>query len=451
MGRGGRYQEHCLPYNPGWDPQPKIRPHFTPWSIWIQERRYGVLSIFNMKKKAWYLGVGRNSHYRLAMAVNSAWAVPAVLLMRVLSPLIQIRICKIYSERIGHFCSDVSEQIARQQSKNIRSLDLYYFGEVSNTQWEIMSKRTNLIVAPSIIRFIDRWNRLIPGGNAFTLQSSATESRDIEGLYHYRDSSIPFTEEENTIGYEYLKTKGWKIGEPFICLLVRDSGYLKSRYPNSDSSYHDYRNSEIQTYRTAMEWLVSQGVWVMRMGKFMNKPFDTGASKIIDYAFDAERSDLLDIWLFANCAAVISCGAGLDVISAIYRKPQLFLNAIPMIEMWTFSDSMWSFKHLKHETTGKDLTLSEYLSVEFRHTSSYSRAGIKILDQSETEILEVVNEFWDKFCGKEIQDSNNSKRQEILMAFLRSSSGYKRLHGWQHPNFRVSNRWLSSQSNDFFS
>ena len=46
-----------------------------------------------------------------------------------------------------------------------------------------------------------------------------------------------------------------------------------------------------------MEWLADQGVWVLRMGKIMERPIPTEHPRIVDYAFEPNKSDFLDIWL----------------------------------------------------------------------------------------------------------------------------------------------------------
>ena len=83
-----------------------------------------------------------------------------------------------------------------------------------------------------------------------------------------------------------------------------------------------------------MEWLADEMVWVLRMGKLMHKPISSNHPRIIDYAFHPERSELLDIWLFANCTGCISTSTGIDSVSHMYGIPMLFVNQMSINESY---------------------------------------------------------------------------------------------------------------------
>ena len=370
-----------------------------------------------------------------------------MLLMRAMRPILKIKICRIYSERIGHFIPDVSEHICREKFRNHRTMNLYYFGEVSNIQWEKMARRSNLRIIGSWIRCVDKWNQLIPGGSQHVLKSSLTQSRDTEGLFLRYDASIPFTDEETNIATNFLKSKGWTVGEPFICILVRDSKFMES-YSSYDWSYHNYRNSDINSYLASMEWLASQGVWVLRMGKLMSHPIATNSKRIIDYAFDSGKSDLLDIWLFANCNGVISTATGLDQLAMIYRRPQLYLNALPLGCLHSWSDMIWVPKNLRWQKTRKSLTITEYLVHGYYYSHEYKDAGIEILDLSEDEIGAAVQEFWAKMCGAWQVNQQNADLQENFWKVFMDWSQYDEMHGFRNSSAAVGSDWLANLSND---
>jgi putative glycosyltransferase (TIGR04372 family) len=283
---------------------------------------------------------------------------------------------------------------------------------------------------------------LIPGGSQHVLKSSLTQSRDTEGLFLRYDASIPFTDEERNTGINFLKSKGWTVGEPFICILVRDSKFMES-YSAFDWSYHNYRNSDINSYLTSMEWLASQGVWVLRMGKLMSYPIATNSKRIIDYAFDSGKSDLLDIWLFANCNGVISTATGLDQLAMIYRRPQLYLNALPLGCLHSWSDMIWVPKNLRWQKTGKSLTITEYLEHEYYHSREYKDAGIEILDLSEDEIGAAVQEFWLKIKGTWQPTAQGLDLQESFWKTLENWSRFNEMHGTLHIKACVGQNWLT--------
>ena len=392
------------------------------------------------------------TRHRVLLLLNAVWAIPCVLLLRLARPFVTIQICRIFSERIGHFVQDSSEHLARQFQENGRTIDLYYFGEVSNEQWRKMVLRAGLKVFGPWLQHVGDWNRIIPGGTVHILPSSLTNSRDIHGFFAKSEIAIPFSEDETALAHSYLESKGWKQGEPFVCLLVRDSAYLQ--HYNlvggiNNTSHHNYRDSDIQTYVPSMEWLAAQGVWVLRMGKLMETGITLDNARIIDYAFDPNKSDLLDIWLFANCTGVISTGSGLDMLAAVYGKQQLFVNILPVSNFWSWAQTIWVPKNLIWRKTGRSLTFMEYLQFSFVMTEDYSAAEIQIRDLSENEILEATQEFWQRITGAWHERPGEEAVQNRCWDYFKSMSNFSELHGWKNPESRLGYSWLLSKGDTF--
>ena len=371
------------------------------------------------------------------------WAIPAVVTMRALRPLVLIRLGTLNSTRIGHFVADGLEQIAllNQQEPNV--VDLFWLGKSCNSQWDLMIRRSLPIFTP--IRYVDWWNRVIPGGQAHFRPSSHSQSRDIDGRYATQDLGLPFLPEEEDIARTWLRRSGWKDGEPFVCLLVRDDAYLATDEMHGSGSlraydswaYHSYRNSDIESYSAALKWLSDQGVWVIRMGKRMAKPVPLGLDRVIDYAFDPGKTDLLDVWLFASCSFCISTASGPDVISMAYRRPVLFVNALPIGGMTSFAHCTWIPKHLVWKATGSALTLKDHLDHTFYRSSEYEAAGIQVIDLSSQEILECVQRFWKRLQGDGVDDVKTLDAQTEYWKVFEAWSQYSDFHKWRHPKARI--------------
>ena len=391
--------------------------------------------------------------HRSLSLINATWAVPVVIFVRIMRPLIFIRIGRLFSGRIGHFVPDAAEHSVKKSLQVQRTYDFYYFfGGICNDQWAKMVRR-NLKIKGGWLKYIWHWNNFIPGGAKHNLPQSFTNSRDPQGLLTKIDVSYDFLPEENKISREWLRSKGWKEGEPFICLQVRDSAYLDKFDPNKGDllqDEHSYRNSSIESYLPAINWLTSQGIWVLRMGKLMSEPLGK-IDRLIDYAFDEEKSDLLDIWLFANCDACISTSTGPDWISALYRKPLLFVNALPLGVLFSMFYSVWVPKKLSWKDSGLNLNLSEYLENLYLRTSQYVEAGINITDLTPEEILLATQEFWGRIQGTWDDTDEETKRQDEFWNHFVSWAGYPKYHEWRHPMSRVGSSWLKSSGKDFMS
>ena len=77
--------------------------------------------------------------------LNGLWAIPMVLIIRLIRPVVLIRVGTLFSGRIGHFGMDAGMQWAEQQNHNQRIIDLYWLEEpISNKQWATMVCRNFL-------------------------------------------------------------------------------------------------------------------------------------------------------------------------------------------------------------------------------------------------------------------------------------------------------------------
>lgn len=401
----------------------------------------------------------------LVLLICGLWAIPAILLIRCFRPWRIIRFGPISSSRIGSFSHEVSQMWTRSQRQPKLYLDLYWFEHkpISNDFLAAMVRR-NFHVFPWV-HPLDLWNQIIPGGAMhYGPTELIREFRDIHGLLEQTQVKLPFLPEEDAKAQFWLRQQGWQDGEPFVCLLVRDSSYMNS-FPcqNTDPPKHDeiiqyhpkhgygwghlnYRDSDIATYVPAAEWLADRGVWVLRMGKVMAKPIPSSHSRIIDYAFHPDRNDFLDIWLFAHCDLCISTGTGPDIISDIYRKPLLILNESQLLLLISWSNVTTLPKTLIWQASGVPLNLREHLNVK---TNYPERIGIKMIDLTPEEILAAVQERWQRLEGTWIDTEDDLKRHQRFWEILKSHPDFHIAHGWIHPESRAGAIWLRSKSDGF--
>ena len=389
-----------------------------------------------------------------SLLISLVWSLPLIILIRGLSPLVLIRIGSTLSNRIGHFAFDGAEQLARLNKQPVNTVDLFWIEEPScNQQWAKMVKR-NLPVY-SWVKYLDLWNRILPGGEKHQRPSSLTGSRDIEGLFQTTSDKLEFLPDEIETAKAWLRRQGWKEGEPFVCLMVRDLAYL-SQDPLQNSSYgpghiyHNFRDSDIETFIPAMKWLTAQGVWVLRMGKIMKKPISITHKRIIDYAFHPEKSDSLDIWLFANCDLCITTGTGADSISEVFKRPILDINFTPLLHIRTYEDTVTVSKNLFWENSGVALNCREYLEHSYQHSKHYEDRGIKIVDLDSTMILKTVQETWQRVQGTWKETDDDLKKYNKFMKILKNHPDYDKLHGYMHPKARLGAVWLRSKGKEFF-
>lgn len=389
----------------------------------------------------WYLSLPQS---RIRMLIAAIWAIPAVLLIRVLPLFREWQFATFENRFIGHITVDTAVQIALLQSQDKSKSRWFWIGRTDNRQWETMMRRTLKVhdwVCP-----IEYWNRKLPGGDRHRYQAHFSDSRDLTGLIWSTECQPPFSPEEDAYCRSWLASLGIAPGDPFVTLIVRDGEYTALTWPE-DLSFHDYRNCDIETFIPAMNWLAEQGVCVIRMGKIMKKPLQIGSCRVIDYAFRADKSDLLDIWLMANATGCISTGTGLDSVAVVYRRPTLFLNALSLGILSSYAWCTWVPKDLRESDTGRLLSVYEHLDHVYSRSSQFHEAGLEVVSLSPNEILEEVQDWWLLLTGQVQESSTDMKSHDEFVRRLRTSPNTRHRHGWIHPEMRLGRPWFGRRRN----
>lgn len=387
-----------------------------------------------------------------AYVLNAIWAVPFVIAMRAVRPWVLVRAGAMRSDRIGHFVVDAALYLADRTLKrrDRRVVDLLWFtGLPCNTQWARMVKRT--FPTGWWVRYVIAFNRRLPGGAAHDLPP-LNASRDVHGTIARAGSRFEFSPAEEERARAWLRRRGWRDGEKFVCLLVRDSAYLASdrMHAGYDWSYHDYRDSRIETYVDAVSALLEKGYWVVRMGKIMHERFPLRHERVIDYPFVDDQDDLLDIWLSANCAFFVSTGTGIDTVAIAYERPAVFVNFNPLGNIVSYARNVCVPKELVWKATGQSLTLREHCEHGYMvDTAGYERAGIGLTDLSAAAIEAAVMECEARVGGTWRETAEDERLQQRFWQALATWSRYSEMHGWRHPQARAGAAWLRSMGDAF--
>ena len=382
--------------------------------------------------------------------------IPLILLVRILRPIILIRFGRICAFVIGHFVFDTEYYLTEKKIEKIKSLDLFYFdykyknlkNNPLNTQWHKMISR-HLLVHP-FISYLDIANKMIPGNRThrivMPIEKKISFGRDVKGLLSLSDPVIRFTKDENNQGKLHLESIGLNQDDKFVCLIVRDSAY-KEKYCNwkDDWSYHDYRNSDIDTYEDAALALAEKGYWVLRMGKVVNKPFKVKHTRVFDYANSEYRSDFLDIWLSTNCSFSLMTNTGIGDLVCVFRRPVAFVNALPLgyINTSSNSNSIWLPKKIVWKDNKKQLTLKEQIEtgvIGFLGSEYYKNASVELIDNTPGEITEIILELEEKITGKWQPHPQDDELQNKFWEILQTWEHFPKLHG--ELQSRIPDFWI---------
>ena len=372
-------------------------------------------------------------------------AVPLVVVIRLISPWFLVRMGALQSLRIGHFAANTELYLCERKAlinlPKQRYLDLFHMAHrpICNRQLAIMWKRVLNIWPSWVMDPIIMVNRVIGGGAAHEIGDNTQGDLDVHNLLERFPPHLKFTNDELASGESGLHAMGIPLDARFVCLIIRDSAYLESipLYKQLDMSYHNYRDCNIQNYVMAAEELAELGFFVIRMGVKVNEAIKTQHPKIIDYALNGMRTDLMDIYLGAKCEFCITVGTGFDAIPFIFRRPIVNTNYVPIGFLSTSSQQFLAItKHHYCVLENRILSLSEIFDrgAGFNYASSdFESIGIKLMENTPEEIRDVVIEMAERLTGNwqphEDDEALQGRFWELFPGDAVDASNGRSLHG----------------------
>ncbi len=250
-------------------------------------------------------------------------------------------------------------------------------------------------------------------GEVYTTQHPP-EYHELNRLYQFhleRELSVA----ERRRARAALETLGLPRDATFVCVHAREAGFKAWAQPDGHGTF---RNVDIETYLPAIEYLVRQGFFVVRMGEPAVKPLPPMA-RVIDYARSPLKSDWLDVVLMAECEFLLGCNSGFSHLAHLFNKKALWTNSIAL-ETAPWDDLvLWMPKLIFSRAEGRHLTYPEIVERgygSFQLTQQYEAANLELRDNSPEDILEAAKELHRWVLGEAGCTDEDRRRQA---AFLR--------------------------------
>lgn len=407
--------------------------HFQPLGLPSAKvsRAKGVFNILSQNLKSQFIDLGPHplSVIIRKLKAGCLWVgwTSFLVFIRLVRPLVKIRLMPFVSFRLGHFSENTDIYLGENKliSKR-RIVDIFYYNQhISSNQLKRMWDR----VLP-ITRFgsiLSKYNAALPGGGAH--QGELVQTRDPAGVRTRFPSPLAFTAKEKRQAQDVLEKIGLAAGQPFVCVHARDSAYLKKTYPATDYTYHGYRDACIYDYEPAIEFLLERGFFVFRMGAVAEKPLRLTHPCLLDYAFSEFQSDFLDIYLAGNCAFFLATCSGIDTIGKLFRRPIAYTNLLPVDLLPTWGDrDLFMPKKLWWRKESRFLTISEILQSEvgrFIRSELYDEFGLDIVNNTPEDILQITKEMTMRLNGS----WPNDREEDLLQEKFRRHFVSSEMHG----------------------
>ena len=250
---------------------------------------------------------------------------------------------------------------------------------------------------------------------------------------------LKFNESEEQLGKNYLDSRSAN-KYSYICFHSRDRAYLQHYNNQKDWSYHDFRDSNIDTYLPAMEHFTKLGYPCFRMGSKVEKKIETNNNNIIDYASSSSQSDFLDVYIASKCFMAVYSESGISVIPEVFDRPIVYVNW-PAFNFSCFSaNSLVIPKKYFSKKKNRNLTFSEILELNFEGVATSAKLKdleIDLIDNTPTEILDAAKENFERLNGNWIEDAKCVELQKKFWSLFNYSY-------IKSPTFRIGSTFLKN-------
>ncbi len=368
-------------------------------------------------------------------------ALPALIIIRLISPFFLIRWYCTFSTRIGHYAENIQIYIAMKEQKKIfqsnkKFFDIFYDRKhICNKQLKKMWLRNkNLFFLPYWI--MEPINNI----NEFVLDKIIdTKSIHYIGYYYdpkkiidhkvipiqavdkfncvdKADNCISFTDDEIKHGDEQLEKMGINKDDKYVILVLRDANYLKKQYPKINWEQHINRDTKIEYYFETIKFLQEKNFKVILIGAGALKYNKLFHKNIINYEISEFKSEFLDIFLFSkdNCKFVISSVTGVDAFGLMFKKNVLEIGVVPFCFARTYSKYYsFIFKKYYSKTLDRYLTMKEIFELGLSKTlGNELDYELEFIHPNPQEILDSTKELLSRI-EKNFNSNNEAKKLQI--------------------------------------
>tara|TARA_X000000950_G_scaffold287858_1_gene401993 strand:+ start:15669 stop:16874 length:1206 start_codon:yes stop_codon:yes gene_type:complete len=348
------------------------------------------------------------------LTIPSALILIFILILR---PLLKIKVTPIMTHRFGHLCLNPAIYIFQKKE---RSLDLFFphrLGICNKIIYKFWKKKIQ-IFPHLILKPLYDLIKILKLEKNFSCSDFPYNDRDINYLIQKNKKLSILSQLEKNECIKVLQKKNL-FDRKIICLFVRDDNYLR-KYGKKSWYYLSHKNVDLNLFKPSINFLIKKGYTVFRMGAERGKKIKINSKFYFDYANSDIRSELMDIFLSDACYFCIQTGTGGAAAAQILKKPILEINT-PAHQMMTYlKNSVLLTKHLYSIKKRKYLSLKELMNYDpysVIKRTSLDKLGIKVVENSSTEILETVKEI-EKRTSNLWKISNVEKKLKIRFSSM---------------------------------
>ncbi|MBF0385319.1 MAG: TIGR04372 family glycosyltransferase [Candidatus Omnitrophica bacterium] len=288
---------------------------------------------------------------------------------------------------------------------------------VNEAAFAMIKSRMRVISSSFLASVMRELERYIPRGPWITMDR---DRREEFYIWNAANPQLSLSREQEAEGLRLLNSMGIKKGEIYVCFFARDSAYLESIIKR-DWSYHDYRDSDVEDFIPALEYLTSRGIKAIRMGAVVKRRMETKNPMIIDYA-TRFRTEQGDIYLMKNCKFYLGDTSGIFILAAIFNKPLALINITPMGLITRHAHDLFIPQKLWDNKAKRFLTFKEIIDTgkdRWCNSHQFKEADITLVRNTPEEILALAKEMNERIDGRWIEADEDSMLQSKFKSLFR--------------------------------
>ena len=364
------------------------------------------------------------SIYKITTFLISLILIPFSIFFHILG----VRHFKVFYERIGHFavepdCLIKEMKLGKIKYKHIMALDKNF---ISNYHLLKYWKKYFQIYESKIMFF------LVNCLSNFGIMSFDGK-KYLRNKHQFQEAYYIYNkwEKRNVVLELNKKDIQWtnemliKLGLPKNCWYVVVHARTEG-FSIVDDHIQNYRNSNINNMLLAVKRITDLGGWVIRIGD-KNMPKLKKMKNVIDYAWSNLKSDRLDFCIIGKARFMIGNTSGITCLASVMGIPCAVTNVVPFSVGWLTEKDIFIPKLLWSNNLKRYLTYKEILKSEisnYNYSSQYTNAGINILENSETDILNLTNEMLSRIDQNSKAQFSGPFQEEFKHVLTKSHYGY---------------------------
>lgn len=366
------------------------------------------------------------------------FGIPICIFQRLIFPLRLIRVGRINSLRIGHMLLEIDWYLSDIHKP---SLDIFFFTTTTPVNSFLADfAKSRMKYFPRIIIFgAYIINRVIPGGSKYLVQLPF-ESFDFQ-IFDTSPSPFFSTPDFTKMGAKLLQDMQISQKSEIVCFYIRDEMYGEKTFPHFNQDFSKYRDSNIDDFQPAMEFLANQGFTVIRMGREGKKPLSSNNPKVIDYCFSNFKSDFADFYLTSKAEFAICTDTGMTHLPLFFRKPIGIANIAGMHGLLhTKMIKFITFKRYFSKEKMRKLTLKEIMNsalLHFKDNNDFLDARIEFIDSDSEELVGLAQDMMLNVHSPNLEKNSNTELDARFQVMVYEKRGIK-------MGSRISVKWLNN-------